>query len=269
VYFNHAIVWAEKDGKEYWVDPTNHTSSSRRIYPDIANHQTVILDPAGPRESKTPPATAETNVVKIDLEINFKSDSELSGKGKIQLLGFASESVTGDELSSSKAQLDYRLVTWATNLPDLTSWKFDDYDLHSRIVKDFATNFTFDAGWQTLVSSAGRGYLVPQTGMVKVINSSLNEREGSLLLSDPFEYYRTIRVSGKEMQNNSKVNCDGTYKWFDFRREIKKEDGKLLLTDFFSIKNPVIDIKDLRSPEFRSAQKDFVNCVGDFAFIFR
>jgi hypothetical protein len=269
VYFNHAIVWAEKDGKEYWVDPTNHTSSSRRIYPDIANHQTVILDPAGPRESKTPPGTAESNSIVISLDINFKNESELAGKGKIQLLGFASESIAGDELSSSKAQLDYRLVTWATNLPDLISWKFDDYDLRSRIVKDFSTNFSFEAGWQSFTSSSGKGYLVPQAGMVKIVNASLNDRESSLLLADPFQYTRIIKVSGKNIQNTGKINCDGSFKWFDFSREIKKEDESFVLKDFFSIKNPVIDIKDLKTAEFKAAQKAFANCVGDFAFIFR
>jgi len=268
VYFNHAIVWAEKDGKEYWIDPTNHTSSARRIYPDIADHKTVILDPAGARESKTPAGTPESNSIKIDLDIVFKNDSELTGKGRINLAGFASESITGDELSSSKAQLDYRLVTWATNLPDLMGWKFDNYSLKSRIVKDFSVGFSFQAGWQTLVSSAGKGYAVPQAGIVKVVNTSLTDRESSLLLADPFEYRRSLRVSGKEMQNAGKLNCEGKYKWFDFSRKIKEDDDSLILLDFFSIKMPVIPISDLKSAEFKKAQKLFVNCVGDFAFIF-
>ncbi|MCC2677485.1 MAG: hypothetical protein K0R29_61 [Pseudobdellovibrio sp.] len=268
VYFNHAIVWAEKDGKEYWIDPTNHTSSARRIYPDIADHKTVILAPEGARESKTPAGTPESNSIKIDLDIVFKNDSELTGKGRINLAGFASESITGDELSSSKAQLDYRLVTWATNLPDLTGWKFDNYNLRSRIVKDFSVGFNFQAGWQTLVSSAGKGYAVPQAGIVKVVNTSLTDRESSLLLADPFEYRRSLRVSGKDMQNAGKLNCEGKYKWFDYSRKIKEDDDALILQDFFSIKMPIIPISDLKSADFKKAQKLFVNCVGDFAFIF-
>ena len=41
--YNHAIVYAKKDGKEYWIDPTNTTSFAQGIYPDIANRARVFL----------------------------------------------------------------------------------------------------------------------------------------------------------------------------------------------------------------------------------
>lgn len=269
-FFNHAIVWAEKDGQEYWIDPTNFTSSAQRIYPDIADHQTVILDPAGARESKTPAIDAKSNTVKIDLDINIKSDSELEGKGHIELLGFGAESVTGDQLKSSKAQLDFRLVSWSTSIPDLVEWKFDDYDLKSRIVKDFITNFTFKSGWQAVATSAGKSYLVPSLGLVRSVNVPLKDRESSLLLADPFQHIRSVRLTGKSMQFDPKANCDGSFKWFDFKRRlVKEEHDALLLNDFFALKVSSIDIKEIRTIEFKNAQKALVNCMSDFAFVFK
>ena len=102
-----------------------------------------------------------------------------------------------------------------------------------------------------------------------MVNTSLTDRESSLLLADPFQYHRTIKLSGKDLQNKKKFNCEGKHRWFDYSREVQKRDEALELKDYIAIKNPVIDIKDLKSSEFKAAQKSLVNCIGDFAFIFR
>ena len=269
LFFNHAIVWAKKDGKEYWVDPTNFTSSVQRIFPDIADRKAVILDPAGAREARTPAIDSASDIIKVDLTLNFKSNSELAGEGRVQLLGFGAESMTGEALSNSKAHNDHRLITWASRVDDLKEWKFDDYDLTSRIVKDFATNFSFKAGWQPITTSAGAGYLVSVMRTIAAIDVPLTERESSLQLSEPYQWIRNVKFSGKETILNEKINCDANTKWFDYKREVVKDGDDLLLKDFFALKTAVIAHKDLKSPQFASAQKDILTCMGDFAAVFK
>lgn len=267
--YNHAIVWALKNNQEYWIDPTNFTSSVQRIYPDIANRDAIVLKPTGAVQMYTDQIKPSSKVYKIELDINFKSKSEIDGTGKLQMLGFAAESTTGSGLSNSKAKNDYRLITWATKMSNLTSWSFADYDLTSRIVKDFATDFTFKADWQPVNTSAGKGYLVEAINAVKGVNIPLKDRVSSLFLTDPYQYYRKLNFKADNFAHHQKINCEGDTPWFAYKRVFEKANDQLILNDFAELKNNAIVVDDIKSADFKSTQQAFLSCMGDFVLVFR
>lgn len=269
LYFDHAIVWAEKDGHTFWVDPTNFTSYVQRVYPDIADRDALILDPEGARLTKTPPNDFMSNVIQSELNLNFDDSNILSGSGKIQLSGYGSHSITGRGLSSSKSEIDHTIIKWATSIPDLLEWKFEDYDLSSRIIKDFATQYTFKARWQPITTSAGMGYLVSSRDIIRVINIPLHNRFASLVMIDPFHYDSRINFQGNNLYINKNVSCEGSSKWFEYRRDLKKENQKIILQDKLSIKQHTINIEELKTPAFYQEQQKILSCMGDFAVVFK
>ncbi|MGZ3725504.1 MAG: DUF3857 domain-containing protein [Pseudobdellovibrio sp.] len=266
--YNHAIIHIEKDGKSYWVDPTNFTSSVQRIYSDIDDRDAVVLDPQGAAKRFTDKINADSKIFKIDLSFNFVNESQIKGEGQIQLLGNASESMTGAALSSSKNKTDYRLITWATKIPNLTEWKFDNYDLTSRIVKDFSTKFTYGADWQPLNTSVGKGYVVSAIPTVSVMNIPLKERASALYVSDPHEYYRTLRFKAPNLARNQNLKCDADTKWFSYKRDLAKESDSLVLKDYFELRVTKVSLDELKSNDFKNAQKSLLTCMGDFVLVF-
>lgn len=267
--YNHAILWAERDGKEYWIDPTNFTSSAQRIFPDIADREAIILKPTGAVLSRAPAIDAKTEIIDTTLTLNFKNQTEIVGDGRISLLGFASESMTGLSLSKSKSNLDHRLVTWATNIPDLMEWKFDNYDFSSRIVKDFSTNFTFTAGWHPIRTSAGQAYLVESSSIVKALDFPRKDRVGSLHIVRPHESIRKIKFVGENILYNKETQCEGVSKWFSYRRKVTKERDALFLKDEVTLNQTTIPSEDLKTTEFWSEQQKILSCMSSFAVVFK
>ena len=51
--FNHAIVRAEKEGRVFWLDPTNQVSYTG-VFEDIADRPILVLNPSGGKIGKNP-----------------------------------------------------------------------------------------------------------------------------------------------------------------------------------------------------------------------
>ena len=164
--------------------------------------------------------------------------------------------------------MDYRLITWATKIPNLTEWKFDDYDLTSRVVKDFSTGFTYAADWQPMNTSVGKGYLISAPGVVSAFNIPLKDRASALFVGDPHQNFRTLKFKASNLARNQNLKCDGDTKWFAYKRNLAKESDALVLSDFVSLKNTTVNLEDLKSKEFKVAQKSLLTCMGDFVLVF-
>jgi len=268
-HFNHAIVWAFKDGREYWIDPTNFTSYVQRIYPDISHRQTIIFKPNEAIPTETPALDAATNKIESQLEFNFDDSQELQGKGTIQLLGAAANSITGKSLLDSKNQIDFMIAKWMTNINDLLEWKFDPFDLSSRIVSDFKTNFTFKARWKPITTSMGFAFLRYAREAIGNLNIPLKNRISSLFVSNPFSFSNTIDFVGKNMSMSKDLFCDGRSQWFDYQRDVKNYKDKITLKETLVIKQNIISIDDLKTPEFYQEQQKILTCMGDFALVFK
>lgn len=267
--FNHAIIWVKKGDQELWIDPTNDTSYAQGIYPDIENRPALILKPEGAVASKTPTFDFKNYVIQNTLDLYFNKSAEVAGQSRITLTGFGSNFLTGDSLSKSKAQIDHNLAKWVTRISDLIEWKFDNFDLSSRIIKDFATQFTFKARWKPMMTSTGMAYLVPTREVLKKLDIPLHNRTSSLKVNDAHQYISQINLHGENLFVTKEIECAGSNDWFEYSRKLKKAEGKISLSDSLSVKQPIISVEHLKKPQFYEEQKKILSCMSDFAVVFK
>jgi len=86
IYFNHAIVAAEADGKYVLMDPTFETT--RELFPSyLAGDSFLVAKPDGDTIHTAPPVKAESNLLTIATTAELAADGKLTGKIKLDFTG--------------------------------------------------------------------------------------------------------------------------------------------------------------------------------------
>jgi hypothetical protein len=269
--FNHAILFARKDGRDYWLDPTNTTSFAQGTYSDIANHPSVVLIPGGHSELlKVPQLRAENGTIDTRLKLAFNGADSVKAQGEFSLLGHAAVSMTAAELSSTKKTLDYTFVRWLVNTANLESWDVGDYNLKSRIVEDIKSTFKYQEQWRPITTTAGNGYLVPISYYAHLLRVRMGpDRVSSLKLDDPVTWRREYRFNGRDAVFAKDVACQGTSLWADFNRELKRDAKDALLIDTVKLKVSVIPNTELHTDEFSKFQASIIACMQEAVIVFK
>ena len=266
--FNHAIVWASKNGRDYWIDPTNTTSFAQGIYPDIADRRALILDPSGPRLSATPPMTADQGRLNVVAKLQFDDKSLIQVTGQIELGGLAILPMTGSALSFSKQQTDYMFVSWLANIGKLQSWKFDEYDLASRTVKDLSTHFEMQEKWTPVQTSAGTGYMVSASPFLTYFQFKRDQRVSGLQLSDPEIFRREYRFRGKQSLLKKQMDCGAQSPWVNFSRKIFRAGEEVVFQEDFELKRPSIEATEIQGATFAALQDEIMGCLQQAVIVF-
>lgn len=266
---NHAILNVSKDGREYWIDPTNSTSFAQGIYPDIADRRVYVLEPEGLREKRVPPLSSKEATVQIKNRISFADAAILKGEGSLTIGGRAAEQWAGAQLSSSKKSLDYALIGWAASPPQLETWRLGEYDLKSRVTADFTTSFAYTERFRPQLTSAGHGYTVPATFFVKNFQFRTDDKVAMPKIAEPQKLTREVRFSGRDILYRKELKCSGQSPWADFSRTIQKEARDVVLTDTIEVKMNFIPLEDLKKKEFVELQNSLLDCLQDTVLVFK
>lgn len=266
---NHAILYAKKDGKEFWIDPTNTTSFAQGTYEDIEDRPAVVLFPTGAQLLHTSTSRADDGTRSVKLNLDFSGKDVIKGHGEMILRGNASTSMTASELSSEKKSLDYDLLTWATNRNNLLSWNFGDYNLKSRIVTDLSTTFQFQEPWVPLLTSSGKGYAIPSLNYVSFFKGKSPNRVTALNMTTPGKSHKEYIISGRDVHLPNDLECKGTSDWADYSRRIYKKSGSIVVSDDFVLKVKLIPPQIVASKEFNLFQDNLVSCMQDAVIVFK
>ncbi|PWU13430.1 MAG: hypothetical protein C5B49_14770 [Bdellovibrio sp.] len=265
--FNHTIVYAEKGGKTYWLDPTNTTSFAQGLYEDIANREALVLLDS-PVLKMIPPITDAMGSVKINAQVDIHSPRSVELHGSISLLGHAMVPFTGLALSYSKASIDYDLLYFVSVPGRVDAFHFDDFDLSSRIVRDLTTSFTVTEKWLPVPTSAGTGYLVSPPRPIETFVFRREDRQSSLYLGPPRTVEREL-VFRKVGRLDHKVQCEGHSEWIDFRREFRKRGSDIVLTEKITLKKDRVDIDEIRKEAFQKLQDSLNLCQQPAILVLR
>lgn len=266
---NHAILYAKKNEREYWIDATNPTSFAQGSYEDISGRPAIVLFPDGAKQLQVPKMQASDGSIDVKIDLDFSNDEVIAGQGEFSLLGNMAESTTGYELSTDKQSIDYALVTWATNRKNLISWDFANYNLKSRIVKDFKTSFKFKEPWFPLVTSAGPGYSIPPMIYVDYFQGRNQQRVAAINLPTLSQIHQQYHIKGRTVQLPKELECKGSSEWADFSRRFSKVKDGLILTDDFKMKAKTISPVAVNSAEFSAFKIKLVSCMQNAVIVFR
>lgn len=266
--FNHAIVYAEKDGKTYWVDPTNSTSFAHGLFEDIADRPALILDPANLRLQRIPPTKPEEAKSAIRAEVKFGKGKRVTTAGSFHLDGRAALGMTASGLSYEKTQLDYFLTTWLTDAATLLDWELGPYDLRSRIVKEVKVDYRYGSRWNPVRTSAGSGFMVPAPPFLYSFLFRREQRVAALYAGDARQWRRTLEFSGRKILSRNEKPCRVVSPWLDFRRSFLRKGGKLVLAEEVDLKQSLVTTAEIATPAFGKFQDAVADCMQPSVVVF-
>lgn len=268
-YTNHAILRAEKDGRTFWVDPTNLSSFAQGVYRDIAGRPALVMDPAGATSQRIPQMQPEDGKMTIEFAVDLKQAEKPKVKGELRISGNAAIGMTGTQLSFSKNTLDSTFIQWVANPGNLLSWSLGDYNLRSRVVSDVAAPFEFQENYDTAIStSVGAGYLINMPPDAAVLRFSIKDRVSGIKLANPVHWSRRYRLTGRAIQMKGDLNCEGQSEWIDYSRRLRKDGDAFILVDDVINKVPVIAGKDLQTPAFARFRSRILRCMRDVVMVY-
>lgn len=266
---NHAVLYAKKNGRVYWIDPTNTVSFAQGIFPDIENRPALVLFPDGIQRLKTTAVSADDGKLDVKIKLNFSKNGPISGSGELNLHDNTTLEMTGSQLYSDKKSLDYTLIKWATNRNNLLNWEFNDYNLKSRIVAPIKATFVFQEPWVPAQTTAGKGYSFSALNAVSYFNGKSAGRISALNLETPMTFHNEYTFTGLSVELPKEIHCHGNSEWVEYSRRIYKEDGAVIATDMLKLKVKLIPPHVASSKEFGKLQDDLISCMQNAVVIFR
>jgi transglutaminase-like putative cysteine protease len=266
--FNHAIVRARAGGRDYWIDPTNRASFAQGVFEDITDRPSLVLYPAGAKLERIPAANPADSRFALKLRIDPRED-EARFEADLFITGRLATPYAGDGLNRTRESIDYGILRGIAVENRLKSWKFEDYDLTSRVTRDLAFRFKYAETDVDLKTSAGPGFLLHEPSMLRRLQVNLENRVGDLFLSQPYTIQREYLLENVRSPGAAKLGCVIESPWFDARREVSEATGAgVRVVDRYVLKRALIPIEDLRGKEFRELQARLRRCFDNIAVVY-
>lgn len=253
---NHAIVYAQdKDGKEYWLDPTNIVSMADGIFPDIANRPAVILAKNNPQVKNIPAINVNHAKTILEKTITFKADKTLVHKGKLQLFGENALIITGKALFESPQMIEDSIINILSDnfMPEVRQVKLPD--LTSRIVKDVAFEFLYENKNTLIQTNYGQGVALRSDLLQRYLYTT-PDPIGIKFIDGYFTIIKIINIEGVNASNIEKLNASINTPWVKASRTCyETETGIQVKTEISLCKNHITS-EELKSKEYQKLKED-------------
>jgi hypothetical protein len=267
--FNHAIVYAQKDGRAFWLDPTNRAAIAEDAYEDILNREALILDPGRVRLEKIGAQGPEASVTQYMAEIQtFQKHTETHAR--LDLKGRATLPYTGEELIRSRDAIDYRIVSRFADETRLLKWNFDPYSLKERIASPLHFRFLFSESGSDLQTSLGYAQYLPTSPLIRKVMIEPRDRVSGVFLGQPNRWDSTVLVRGVEDPGALGSGCEVSSPWMRLKRSYRKQrkpDAGVLVMDQVDVLQTEILAHEVQSPEFLEFRNQVRDCFDRKALI--
>ncbi|MDE0092069.1 MAG: transglutaminase family protein, partial [Oligoflexia bacterium] len=270
--FNHAIVRATVKDKVFWLDPTNFSVYSRGVFSDIANRPALVLEQPVSKVLRTPKLYGSESMLYLSQSLGLTKNDLLKAKGTINFKGRAAIPYTGAMLNTSKKSLDYDFINFGGDVSTLKKWKVGNYDLRSRIVKDFSVKISYvaqaDNPSSGYKSQLGALFFFPYPSAVRVFFIRAINRVSDLFLGQPRKIIFISKLKNIKPVENLNFDCQLRSKWLSADRSVESTDP-LVIKDSYEFKTAEVSIKEIKSKEFLKLQKELNSCFLRFAMIYK
>ncbi len=266
--FNHAIVRVITPEKTFWVDPTNYSSFSQGIFPDIADRKTLVMDPQKISMEKIPALQPEDGNVILVKNFQSKNEDQFEIEGQLQIKGFASIPYTGLSLKASKQSIDYGLIKAIGDENRIIQWSVEPSDLSSRIVSDLSFQFHFIEKDEDLKTSAGPAIRLSAGSYIPVLLTKTTDRVSDLFIGTPLSVRKEFHMNKISRLGTHSLDCDIKSPWINASRSVSDQEEGLLVVDEVIIKKSNIPNQELHSSEYSQLQKSLQKCFYGTAIVY-
>jgi len=273
--FNHAIVWAKKNGKEFWIDPTNTVSFAQGTFEDIIDRPALIVDarslPAQARYARTPSGTAQDSQQEIHLVTRPSRDGSVRSQANLNLKGRSALRWAGDGLTQSSESIGFNLVKILSNENRLLSWKAKTPGLRERIVQDLEFQVEFTEVGDDLRTSAGPAALLRYGSLISTFLTRTQERESDLWLGYPIQVDRTQTLEKSELVGTQPLNCEIQSEWADIKRLIVSEpaESRIKIQTQLTLKKNRVLRESYSTEAWKQFQRAVRECFDRVAIVYQ
>lgn len=272
-HFNHAIVYLQMDGKEYWLDPTNPIAHIGLPFEDIANRSALVVHPAENKLRRIPEADPFGSKIKLTKYYSFDPIGQAAVMAGVKLSGSTAlnfqrqiSSLTETEKQNASFQFlaPKSNYTFFGNMKNIDPESFPSSK--GDTIEDIYVYQSIDLMQNTNLGKA-----------LRLPNPKITDR----FLVNPFGRATGLSLGGKgtleeetyfvnfSMANFRPQPCQVQSKWVSIKRDIEAKNSGLVIKDRFETFVDEIPVVDLVSEGFRQFQTQLNGCFADSLLIFQ
>lgn len=257
---NHAILKATgKNGKVYWLDPTNFVSMAQGIFPDIADRMALVLDSRNPSYERIPNIDPEHAGFTLVKEISIVGNDVVTS-GSATYKGEDAVYYTGQGLEVSDQVIrDHAFkILSGVDLEEKNKKELILPDLTSRIVKDIHIKYKFVRDDQIIYLNTGIAIKPNSYGILDMMLNYIPEQVNDLYLDFPSTSQYSVIIKNKHIPNIKSLNFKKKTPWFDVTRVCNYNGKDSEIHDTFLLKTSFISSEELATPEYRNLKLDLI-----------
>lgn len=251
--FNHAIVKVvSPSGKTYWIDPTNITTMSDGIYPDIADRPALVLDPENPTYERTPPVDYRHAKASREETITINDKGYVVTNGSSSFQGESGVCLTQKLLMNPPSVVrESRLKEYCNDplnasltLPESVSAK----------VQDMKETYSYEEANTMIHTNLGYAFPLLEDWHYPYVLTS-QKHEGAIFVENPNTLIIKRIFKNADAENLDSLAFSIKTPWLNVKRELVATDEGIIVTETIEKLKSVISAKDLKSPQFQKLRE--------------
>lgn len=258
--FNHVMLRViNRDGKIYWIDPTNTVSMAQGIFPDIADRNALVLDSEEADYIKIPAVQGENSKVISHSELTIE-DNVVNEYGQLTVQGEAALGLTGVGLYYSDEQLRdsvFRMISGV--YLDEEEKKFLELpDLTLRNVEDLTIKYEFQQKNKIFKTNLGPALNLGDNWLNDVVNTA-SDQVSDLFIGVPKTKESHMIIKDIKIKNCENLNFEINSPWLYVNRSCKYQNDGTEFSNLITIKKSFITNEELKTAEYKNLKSELEN----------
>uniref|UniRef100_A0AAU7YJH2 DUF3857 domain-containing protein n=1 Tax=Wolbachia endosymbiont of Oeneis ivallda TaxID=3171168 RepID=A0AAU7YJH2_9RICK len=258
--FNHVMLKVtNRDGKIYWIDPTNTVSMAQGIFPDIAGRNALVLDSEEADYIKIPAVQGENSKVISHSELTIE-DNVVNEYGQLTVQGEAALGLTGVGLYYSDEQLRdsvFRMISGV--YLDEEEKKFLELpDLTLRNVEDLTIKYEFQQKNKIFKTNLGPALNLGDNWLNDVVNTA-SDQVSDLFIGVPKTKESHMIIKDIKIKNCENLNFEIDSPWLYVNRFCKYKNDGTEFSNLITIKKSFITNEELKTAEYKNLKSELEN----------
>lgn len=258
--FNHVMLKVtNRDGKIYWIDPTNTVSMAQGIFPDIADRNALVLDSEEADYIKIPAVQGENSKVISHSELTIE-DNVVNEYGQLTVQGEAALGLTGVGLYYSNEQLRdsvFRMISGV--YLDEEEKKFLELpDLTLRNVEDLTIKYEFQQKNKIFKTNLGPALNLGDNWLNDVVNTA-SDQVSDLFIGVPKTKESHMIIKDIKIKNCENLNFEINSSWLYVNRFCKYQNDGTEFSNLITIKKSFITNEELKTAEYKNLKSELEN----------
>lgn len=258
--FNHVMLRViNRDGKIYWIDPTNTVSMAQGIFPDIADRSALVLDSEEADYIKIPAVQGENSKVISHSELTIE-DNVVNELGRLIVQGEAALGLTGVGLYYSDEQLRdsvFRMISGV--YLDEEEKKFLELpDLTLRNVEDLTIKYEFQQKNKIFKTNLGPALNLGDNWLNDIVNTA-SDQISDLFIGVPKTKESHMIIKDIKIKNCENLNFEIDSPWLYVNRFCKYKNDGTEFSNLITIKKSFITNEELKTAKYKNLKSELEN----------